>query len=92
MLSGLIKLNCEDFIMLTDMNSTVGNVAFGFVHNATSQEFPKGNCTNGRNGLINTWAPHFASSLLKLKSEFHKSKLNSIGKGPDEWISNLDGL
>ena len=32
------------------------------------------------------------SSLLKLKSEFNSSKLESIKKDPDEWISNLEGL
>ena len=30
--------------------------------------------------------------LFKLKSEFHNSKLDSIHKDPDEWISHLEGL
>ena len=38
------------------------------------------------------YALHTASSLLKLKSKFHNSKLDSIDKDPDEWISHLEGL
>ena len=37
------------------------------------------------------YGPYTASSLLKLKSEFHNSKLESIEKDPDEWILNLVG-
>ena len=35
--------------------------------------------------LISKYASHTASSLLKLKSEFHNSKFDSIDKDPDEW-------
>ena len=42
--------------------------------------------------LVNKNTPHTASSLLKLKSEFHNNKLDSIKKGPDEWISTLGKL
>ena len=38
------------------------------------------------------YALHTASSLQKLKSEFHNSKLESIDRDPDEWISHLEGL
>ena len=41
--------------------------------------------------LVSKYAPHTASSLLKLKIEFHNSKLESIDKDPDEWISHLEG-
>ena len=30
--------------------------------------------------------------MQRLKSEFHNSKLQSIDKEPDEWISHLEGL
>ena len=42
--------------------------------------------------LVCMYAPHTASSLLKLKSKSHNSKLGSMEKYPDEWILNLEGL
>ena len=42
--------------------------------------------------LVSKYALHTASSLLKLKSECHNSKLESIDKDPDKWISHLEGL
>ena len=42
--------------------------------------------------LVSNYALHTASSLLKLKSEFHNSKLDLIDKDPDEWISHLEGF
>ena len=42
--------------------------------------------------LESKYALHTASSLLKLKSKFHNSKLDSIDKDPDEWIPHLEGL
>ena len=44
------------------------------------------------NRLVSKYAPHTASSLLKLNSEFHNSKLESIEKDPNEWILNLERL
>ena len=38
------------------------------------------------------YASHTALSLLKLESEFHICKFDSIEKDPNEWISNLEGL
>ena len=42
--------------------------------------------------LVSKYILHTALSLLKLKSEFNNSKLESIKKDPDEWILNLEGL
>ena len=42
--------------------------------------------------LISKYALHTASSLLKLKSEFHNSKLESIDTDTDGWISHLEGF
>ena len=41
---------------------------------------------------MNKYSPNIASSLLKLKSEFHHSKLDLIEKDPEKWISILEGL
>ena len=40
---------------------------------------------------MSNYAPYTASSLLKLKSEFHNSMLESIDYDFDEWISHLEG-
>ena len=57
-----------------------------------SAYFLKGNCKIKWVRLVNKYAPHTALSLLKLKSEFHNSRLESIEKDPDESVLNLEGL
>ena len=37
------------------------------------------------------WLP-YSLSLLKMKTKFHNSKLESMEKDPNEWILNLEGL
>ena len=54
------------------------------VRNAKSEDFPKGNCKIAWERLVSKYAPHTASFLLKLKSELHNNKLESIEKDPDE--------
>ena len=73
-------------------SSSVGKVAFGLVTNEKSEDFPEGNCKVAWDRLVSKYAPHTASSLLKLKGKFHNSKLESIDKDPDKWISHLEGL
>ena len=67
-------------------------MAFRLVRNAKSADFPQENCKTTLDRLVSNYTPHISSSLLKLKSEFHNSKLKSIEKDPDKWISNLEGL
>ena len=60
--------------------------------NVKSEHFPEGNCKVAWDRLVSKYAPHTALSLFKLKSNIHNSKLDSIDKDPDEWISHLEGL
>ena len=69
---------------------SVGKMSFGRERNVKSAYFPEGNCKIAWDKLVSKYAPHTASSLLKLKSEFHNSKLESIKKDPVKWISNLE--
>ena len=46
-------------------------MVLGLVRNATSADFPNGNCKIACDRLISKYASHTASSLLKLKSGFH---------------------
>ena len=62
------------------------------VKNTKSEDFLEGNCKVAWDRLVSKYAPHTASFLLKLKSELHNSKLESIDKDLDEWISSLEGL
>ena len=57
-------------------------MAFGLVRNEKSADF--------LDRLLCKYAPQTALSLLKLRSEVHNSKLESIEKDPDEWILNLE--
>ena len=86
------ELAYEDLILSINTSYYVGNVAFKLVKNAKSKDFLEGNCKVAQDRLVSKYAPHTASSLLKLKSEFHNSKLESIDKVPNEWISHLEGL
>ena len=38
---------------------------------------------------MSKYALHTTLSLMKLKSDFHNSKLEPIEKDPDEWIEGL---
>ena len=76
----------ENIILSINTSSSVGKVAFGLVMKAKSEDFPEENCKVAWDRLVGKYAPQTASSLLKLKSEFHNSR------DPDEWISHLEGL
>ena len=65
---------------------------FGLVKNAKSADFPKGICMIAWDRLVSKYALHSTSSLIKLESAFHNSKLELMEKDPDEWISHLEGL
>ena len=73
-------------------SSSIGKVEFRLMKNAKSEDFPEENCKVVKDRLVSKYAPHTALSLLKMKSEFHNSKFESVEKDPDEWISHLDGL
>ena len=91
-LGELNELVHKNLILSIDINSSVEKVVFGLVRNTESLEFPERNCKVSWDRLVNKYALYTALSLLKLKSEFHNSKLESIEKDPDEWISNFKGL
>ena len=90
-LGELNELAYEDLILLINNSSSAGKVAVGLVMNAKSEDFPEGNCKVAWDRLVSKYALHTASSLCKLKSKFHNSKLELIDKDKDEWISHLKG-
>ena len=90
-LVGLNELAYDDIILSINTYSSVRKVAFGIVRNVKSVEFPKGNCKIAWDRVINKYVPHTASSLLKLKNNFHNHNFESIEKDPDKWISNMEG-
>ena len=91
-LGELNELAYEDLILLINTSSSVGKVGFGLVKNVKSEDFPEGNYKVAWDRLVSKYALHTASSLLKLKSEFHNRKLESIDMDPDECISHFEGL
>ena len=70
----------------------MGEVVFSLVKNAKSADFPKGHCKIAWDRLVSKYALHAALSLLKLKSEFHNSKLESMEKYHDECILHVEVL
>ena len=91
-LGKLKELAYEDVILSINIRFSLGKVEFGFGKSVKSSDFLLGNCKIAWDGLISMYAPHMVTFLFKLKSEFHNSKLKSMQKEPDEWISNLEGL
>ena len=83
-LGELKEIAYKDLILLIKTSSSVGKVAFELVKNAKSEDFPEGNCKVAWDRMVSNYALHTASSVLKLKSEFHISKLDSIDKDPDQ--------
>ena len=83
-LGELNELAYEDLILSINTNSSVGKFAFVSVRNAKSAKFSNGNCKIAWDKSVSKYAPHTVSSLLKLKSEFHNSKLGFIKKDPDD--------
>ena len=79
----LNQLTYQDLSFSINNSSSVGKIAFGLVQNTKSAEFPEGNYKVAWDRLISKYAPHMASSQLKLQSEFHNSKLESIKKDPN---------
>ena len=90
-LGELNKLAYEDLILI-NTSSSIGKVAFGLVKYAKSEDFLEGNCKVAWDRLVSEYTLHTVLSLLKLKSEFHNNKLESIDKDHDKWISLLEGL
>ena len=78
-LGELNELAYEYLILSINTSSSVSKVAFGLMKNKISKDFPEGNCKVAWDRLVSKYAPHTASSLLKLKSRFHNSKLVLIG-------------
>ena len=84
----IIKINefnalaCEDLILSIYSSSSVGKVTFRLVKNEKSEDYLEGNCKVAWDRMLSKNAPHTASSLVKLKSDFHKSNLESIDKDP----------
>ena len=91
-LGELNKLALQDLILLINTSSFDGKVEFKLVKNAKSVDFLEENCKVVWNFLVSKYALHTASSLIKLKSEFHNSKLELIDMDLDKWISHLVGL
>ena len=85
----LSELAYEDLILLINTSSSVRKVVFELVRNVKSVDFPEGNCKISWDRLVSKCAPHTALSLLKLKSDFHNSRFESIEKEPDKWITNF---
>ena len=70
----------------------MAKVVFWMVRNDKRLDFLKGNCKFAWDMLAQMYAQQTASSLFKLKSKFHISKLGLAEMDPNEWILNLEGL
>ena len=82
-LGELTKLAYKDIILLINSNFSVDKVMLGLVCNVKSLNCPKGNCKVAFYRLRNKFAQHSASSLFKLKCEFHNGKLDPAKTNPD---------
>ena len=81
-LGELKEVAYEDLILSINTSSSVWKNAFRWVKDTKSDDFSGGNCKVAWDRLVSKYAPHTALFVLKLKSEFHNSKLESIDKDP----------
>ncbi len=82
----------EEILLLIDTKTVAGKVAFNLVNTYYSEDFPEGNCRLAWDRLCSKFEPSTDLSLLKLHKIFENSKLDSAGKDPDIWITNLEAL
>ena len=74
----LLAMNCE--------------VAFGYVDEAVSEEFPEGDAALAWQNLLKKFQPNTTGSRVYYKNEFNNSKLGSEKDDPDEWIAGLEKI
>ena len=67
-------------------------VAFDYVDEAVSKEFPEGDAALAWRNLMQKFQPSTTGSRVYYKNEFNNSKLHSDKDDPDEWISGLEKL
>ena len=65
---------------------------FSLVENCKTNEYPEGNLRLTWDRLVTKYALKTAPSLLKWKKKFANSKLDSVEKHPDEWITELESF
>ena len=68
-LGDLIELVYKDLFLAINTSSLVDKALFRLVFNAKSLEFPKSNSNVAWDELVNLYALHTASFVLKMKSE-----------------------
>ena len=69
-LGELNKLACDDLLLSINISSSAGNVAFRWVRNAKSANFPGGNCKIAWNKLVSKYDPHTVLSFWSSRVSF----------------------
>ena len=67
-------------------------VAFGYVDEAVSKEFPEGDAAEAWRNLMKKFQPSTTGSRVYYTNKFNNSILKSENKDPDEWITELEKI
>ena len=67
-------------------------VAFGYVDEAVTKEFPEGDAAVAWENLKKKFQPSTTGSRVQYKNEFNNNILSSVNDDPDEWIAQLEKL
>ena len=82
----------EELILCINSDTAQGKVAAQLVINAKNEDWPDGNVTITWKSLVRKYAPRSTPSLCKLHRLFTNSKLESVTKDPDQWITYLESI
>jgi hypothetical protein len=92
--SAIIELNeiaYTKLILLRDIKTSSGKVAFSQINGCKSMNYPDGNAAVAWKRLKNKYGPISSPSLVKLEKQFRELSLKK-GEDPEVWITELEDL
>jgi DNA-binding cell septation regulator SpoVG len=92
--SVIIELNeiaYSKLILLIDIKTSSGKVAFNLIKGCKSKDYPDGNAALAWERLKNKYEPISAPSLVKLEKQFRELSLMK-DEDPEVWITHLEDL
>ena len=87
----LNEIAYTELILLIDVKTSSGKVAFNLIKGCKSKDYPDGNAAVAQERLKNKFEPISAPSLVKLEKQFRELSLRK-GQDPEIWITDLEDL
>ena len=81
----------HDFILLMDVSTDGGRIAFQLVNNSTSDENPSGNAKISWDRMVAKYKPSTTPRYMRLEMDQINTKL-AVGRNPDPWVVYIEQL